>query len=67
MVFKMLFDYLSYFKAQRKRNRGLYSSETQYEFSQLFKKTRNVNIKFSYLRFLRHLGNKLDKEGFFLS
>ena len=66
-MFKLLTSYLFYVKAQRGRSRGDYSNKTLSYYTEVFKQSHNANIQFSYIRFLRHIGYKLDSDGFFLS
>ena len=54
-------------KAQRNRAKGDYSDNTLAYYANVFKQSYNANIRFSYIRFLRHQGYKLDSDGFFLS
>lgn len=65
-MFRLLKSYLSYARGQRGRSRGDYSDETLSHYAYAFKQSYSANIKFSYIRFLRHLGYKLDSKGFFL-
>jgi len=66
-MFRFLKSYLSYTRGQRGRSSGDYSDETLSHYTYVFNHSQNANIKFSYIRFLRDLGYKLDSKGFFLS
>ena len=66
-MFRFLRSYLSHVRGQRGRSRGYYSYETLSHYAYAFNNSQNANIKFSYIRFLRDLGYKLDSKGFFLS
>ena len=61
---RFLVPYYLSLRGKRARRKGQYSIETLNIFKKANSQTSNVNIKFYYLFFLRHLGFVIDVKGF---
>lgn len=65
-MFKLIYSYFFYIKGHLRQKSGNYTNKTRSYYERSFDSSQNVNIKFSYIRFKRRLGFKLNTDGFFL-